>query len=70
MIKMTRREIDDKEMKMLPFLKALKENLPEEWGKEVQFPCPLCGGIVKCSRNNYNGHFFAKCGKCGVGVIE
>lgn len=70
MIKMTRDEIDDREIKLLPFLEALNKNLPKEWGKEAQYTCPLCGGIVKCSRNNYNGHFFAKCEKCGVGVIE
>lgn len=52
------------------FLKALKENIPEEWGKKVKYICPVCGGTVRCARSDYNGHIHARCEKCGMGVME
>lgn len=55
---------------IIVFLKALRENIPEEWGKIVEYTCPICGGTVKCVRSDYNGHIHAKCEKCDMAVME
>lgn len=58
----------------LKFMKSVTENAPsknrKEWGKSVEFKCPLCNGTVTCVRSTYNGHIFAKCDGCGHMIME
>lgn len=56
------------------FLKAVRKNIPENkpenYGKVVNFTCPICGKTAACVRSEYNGHIHAKCEGCGSAVIE
>ena len=52
---------------MVTFLKALNE---AEGKDQREYSCPLCGGTVRWTKSEYNGHIFAKCDKCGIVVRE
>lgn len=41
-----------------------------EWGKVIEFQCPVCGGNAKTVRSKENGHFRAVCENCGIKIIE
>lgn len=41
-----------------------------EKGESKDFDCPLCGQekAMKASRNDFNGHLWIKCRKCGFAM--
>ena len=52
------------------FLSTVSKNAPVEINSGVYCECPLCGGTIKMSRAKCNGHFSAKCDKCGISAME
>ena len=63
------------ESNFFKFMKAAINTLPlkeakSEWGKVIEFQCPVCGGNAKTVRSKENGHLRAVCEKCGMKIIE
>lgn len=60
--------------KVFTFLKVLRENIPEDkpenYGKVINFTCPICGKTASCVRSEYNGHVHSKCSGCDITIIE
>lgn len=54
------------------FFKFLKvaNNACIEKGKIYKFECPICKGIAKATKSNYNGHLHAECKKCEMRIHQ
>ena len=50
------------------FMQAIPPDI--ERGKPYEWDCPACGGTVRGARNEYNGHLWCKCTKCGKSLME
>jgi len=61
---------DECEYEFFAFMKAVSENASKEWGKAVEFVCPICGGRAMVIRSTYNGHINAKCESCGMSFMQ
>ena len=63
------------ESDFLKFMSTAINKLPpkeakSEWGKIIEFQCPVCGGNAKAVRSKENGHLRAMCKDCGIKIIE
>lgn len=62
--------IEDREIEeFMQFLQVASDTCKEK-GKEYEFECPICGEKARATKNNYNGHLWAKCNKCNIQIIE
>ena len=67
---MTKQEKKEFMEQSLEFMLAVSKHLSKERGVVTYCECPLCGGTIKMSRAKCNGHFSAKCDKCGISAME
>lgn len=59
---------------IIKFIKAVCENIPDNkkqnYGKRIEFVCPICDDKAWCIRSEENGHVMARCQGCGFSIIE
>lgn len=67
---MTKQEEKEFMEQSLEFMLAVSKHLSKERGVVTYCECPLCGGKITMYRVMYNGHFRAKCDKCGISAME
>ena len=59
---------------MSAFLNAVCDNIPtnkkQNYGKRIEFVCPVCRGNACCMRSPESGRVKARCMDCGFTVVE
>lgn len=70
MSKISTRTIDEIIKFSMVVDKNALSNERKNWGKSVEFECPLCNGTITCVRSTYNGHIHAKCSGCNFTIME